>query len=150
MYEHCSKPRTSDPFKEYSNMLKKAKGFINMVYDRGYLGEYVYANLWRGGCKITAEQFKELDKIAVSQNAIVIHAFAPDDVILERCRKEGEELLKPEQIKRCSSLFEEIMSMTDLPVYKYDSSKYSPQQFLETMKPIITKIREKELAGPSL
>lgn len=150
LYEHCSKPRTNDPYREYENMLKKAKGFISLVYDRGYLGEYVYSRLWRGGCKITDEQFKSLDRLAIQQNAILIHAFAPDEVILERCKQVGEELLKPEQIQKCSSLFEEIASKTLLPVYKYDSSKYTPEQFFEQIKPVIDKIRESEREGPRL
>lgn len=140
--EHCSKPQTNDPYVEYVHMLEKATSARNLVFDRGYLGEYVYSNLWRGGCKIHDKEFKALDDIAIRQKAIVIHAFASPDVILERCIREGEDLLKPEQITRCNQLFEEIMAKTTLPVYKYDSSQYTPAQYLEIIKPVINPLRD--------
>jgi thymidylate kinase len=139
--EHCSKPKTKDPYVEYVTMLERASLSRNMVFDRGYLGEYVYSNLWRGGCNIHPKEFKALDDIAIRQGAIVIHAYAPPDVILERCIREGEELLKPEQISRCNQLFEEAMAFTTLPVYKYDSTQYTPAQYMAAIRPVVDSLR---------
>lgn len=135
--EHCSKPKTDDPFSEYKEMIEKAVKHRNLVFDRGYLGEYVYANLWRGGCKITPEQFRELDLISFQVPSIVIHAYASPEVILERCKREGEDLLKPEQIHRCSQLFDEIMKKTALPVYAYDSEAFTPHEY---MRKVVQKL----------
>lgn len=139
--EHCAKPKTQDPYVEYVGMLQAATAQRNLVFDRGYLGEYVYSNLWRGGCKITPKEFRALDEIAKDQQSIVIHTFAPEEVIHHRCQKDGEELLQPHQITRCLELFEEIIATTTLPVHKYDSSLYTPAQFMEYIKPTLNRMR---------
>lgn len=135
---HCSKPLTDDPFSEYQKMLNDIRdNCFYKVYDRGYLGEYVYANLWRGGCKISDEQFQVLDKIALSKKAVVIHAFADTKDIIERCRKDGEDLLKEDQIDKCKELFREIISKTLLPVYNYNSSLMSLDDFYNYIQKLI-------------
>lgn len=128
---HCSKPKTSDPFNEYLEMLLSYRDCQTMVFDRGYLGEFVYSQLWRDGCKITPEQFHILDKVALSKRAVVIHAFADSATILKRCEQVGEDLLKPDQVSRCLSLFQEIIGHTLLPVYKYPSHSIKPEEFIE-------------------
>ena len=140
--KHCSKPKTNDPFQEYLMMYDETRKYRNLVLDRSHLGEYVYSNLWRGGCRITNHEFRQLDNLASLQSAIVIHAYASVEDIIDRCRKVGEDLLKPDQIEKCLQLFEIAIKNTTLPVYKYDSSKYTPNQFFEQIKPELTRLRE--------
>ena len=138
---HLSKPKTTDTFKEYSDMIDLIDG--PMIYDRSYLSEYVYATLWRGGCKITADQFKILDqKIMDKANdlqigIVLIYASAPLEVIKERCVREKEDLLQIDQIEKCQSLYQEIMAKTMLPKITYNSSVQKPENISELIKNII-------------
>lgn len=138
---HLSKPKTTDTFKEYSDMIDSIQG--PMIYDRSYLSEYVYATLWRGGCKITTEQFRILDqKILDKANQlglgiVLVYASAPLEVIQERCIREKEDLLQLDQIARCQSLYQEIMAKTILPRVTYNSSTQKPEDISEVIKYIV-------------
>lgn len=136
-YTHCSKPKTDNPFIEYSDTIDSIQK--NSVFDRGYLGEFVYANLWRGGCNITAKQFEELDLAChfKFQYVILIHATAPIEVIKERCIKDGEDLLKLEDIKKCSDLFQEIVDRCSLPKIVYDSSSQTPEDIIAQVRALV-------------
>lgn len=132
-YIHCSKPKTDDPFQEYMEMLINTTQ--STVFDRSYLGEFAYSNLWRGGCKLTFQDFNALDICTLKDSkTIIIHATADLEVIKERCIKEGEELLKFDQIKQCSDLFETIISKTLCPVIKYNSTYQKPSDMVELLK----------------
>jgi len=132
---HLSKPKTNDSFKEYSDMINNIKG--PMIYDRSFLSEYVYATLWRGGCKITNDQFRELEhKIVLKAHELklqifVIYASAPFDVIKDRCIIEKEDLLQLDQIAQCQKLYSEIMSKTMLKRIYYNSSTQQPKNISE-------------------
>lgn len=133
-YKHNSKPQTDDPFQEYHDMIDGIRK--STVIDRAYLSEYVYSKLWRGGCKITAKQFEELDLQCQLKfrNVILIHATAPIDVIKERCVREKEELLKLDQVQQCAEWFDEIVGRCTLETIKYDSSKQSPEEIVEEVR----------------
>jgi thymidylate kinase len=128
---HLTKPKTDDSFNEYSDMIDNIKG--PMIYDRSFLSEYVYANLWRGGCKITNDQFRALEnKIVLKAHELklqvfVIYAFAPLEIIKERCIKEKEDLLQLDQVEKCQKLYSEIMSKTMLMKINYNSSTQLPK-----------------------
>lgn len=136
-YTHCAKPKTDNPFLEYSDMIDSIQK--NSVFDRGYLGEFVYSNLWRGGCKITPKQFEELDLACHMkfQYTILIHATAPIEVIKDRCVKEKEELLKLDQVQKCAELFEEVVGRCSLPKIVYDSSVQTPEDIVAQVKAFI-------------
>jgi thymidylate kinase len=132
---HCGKPKTDNPFQEYLEQLVQLDPLKHHVFDRFYLGEYVYSTLWRGGCKITSGQFKLLDMVAAGlHKAIVIHANADINTIIERCKKDGEDLLKPEQIEKCVDLFNQIIYHTNLPVITYDSDVSQPLEIASIVK----------------
>lgn len=138
---HLSKPKTKDTYTEYSEMIADIKG--PMIFDRSFLSEYVYATLWRGGCKITSEQFRDLELKLINKVTreigiplFVVHAHAPLEVIRERCIKEGEELLQLDQISKCQSLYRDIFSETSLLHWTYDSSVSKP----ESVSSIISEI----------
>jgi len=132
-YIHCSKPKTDNPFQEYLSMFSDLN--VPTVIDRAHLGEYVYSKLWRDGCSITDKQFKLLDLEAMSrfEYTIIIHAQAPNEIILERCKNNNEKLLKPEQINRCSELFHEIFQKTDIPAINYLSHIDTPESIVELL-----------------
>ena len=138
---HLSKPKTTDTFKEYSDMIDDIEG--PMIYDRSYLSEYVYATLWRGGCKITAEQFRFLDNKIIGKASelnlgiVLIYASAPLEVIQERCVREKEDLLQLDQIEKCQSLYQEIMAKTIIPKITYNSSIQKPENISELIKNIL-------------
>jgi thymidylate kinase len=137
---HLSKPKTDDTYKEYSDMIDNINGPI--IYDRSFLSEYVYATLWRGGCKITNDQFRDLEnKFVMKANELklqnfVIYAHAPFEVIKYRCIKEKEDLLQLDQIAKCQTLYSEIMSKTMLKKIDYNSSTQQPKNISE----LITKL----------
>lgn len=131
-YRHCSKPQTNNPYQEYKDLINSITK--PTVFDRGYLGEFVYSQLWRGGLSMTPAQFKELDKLCLEKFRVIsIHARAPISVILERMEREKEELLKPDQVQRCKNLFEEIMLTTELPVLEYHSSHQQPSEIVDKL-----------------
>lgn len=129
-YIHCSKPKTNFPFLEYKKVFNELSN--PTVFDRGHLGEFVYSQLWRGGLSILPSEYNELESIVLRKfdYVRVIHAQAPNDVILERCIRENEKLLKPEQIKDCSDLFYKVMDITKIPVINYYADKQSPEDIL--------------------
>lgn len=136
-YTHCAKPKTDNPFEEYSLMIDSIRK--DSVFDRGYLGEFVYSQLWRGGCTISLKQFSELDLQCMMkfEHVILVHATAPLEVIKERCIDQKEELLKLDQVARCQSLFEEIVDHCQLPRIVYDSSVESPEDVIRKIKNLI-------------
>lgn len=130
-YIHCSKPKTDNPYLEYCDLADSIKK--PTVLDRAHLGEYVYGRLWRGGCDISDAKFSDLDFKFMDkfEHVIVVHATAPLDVILERCRANDEKLLKEDQIKRCVELFDDVISKTDIPVLTYNSDVEKPEDIVE-------------------
>lgn len=132
-YIHCSKPKTDNPYVEYCELADSIKK--PTVIDRAHLGEYVYSKLWREGCSISEKKFQDLDLkfMEVFQYVVVIHAQAPNDVILERCKKNNEKLLMPDQIEKCANLFHEIISKTDIPVVNYYSHIDKPEDIAEKL-----------------
>jgi thymidylate kinase len=136
-YTHCAKPKTDNPFNEYADMIDSIRE--DSVFDRGYLGEFVYSQLWRGGCSISLKQFAELDLQCMMkfEHAILIHATAPFEVIKERCIDQKEELLKLDQIQKCQALFEEIVGHCQLPKIVYDSSVETPEDIIQKIKALI-------------
>lgn len=134
---HLSKPKTNDTFKEYSDLINNISS--PMIFDRSYLSEYVYANLWRGGCKITFEQFRILDNkimekaTSLNMGLVLVYAFAPFEVIKSRCIAEKEDLLQLDQIEKCQSLYQEIMAKTILPMVTYNSSVQQPKDISQTI-----------------
>jgi archaellum biogenesis ATPase FlaH len=139
VYTHCSKPSTDNPFEEYADLINSIRD--NSVFDRGFLGEYVYSQLWRGGCSISLKQFQELELMCQLKfrEVILIHATAPLEVIRERCIDQKEELLKLDQIERCSELFQEIVDNSTLDKILYDSSVETPEDVISKIKQIINK-----------
>ena len=142
--QHLSKPKTDDVFSEYLKMISEIKGPV--IFDRTFLGEYVYATLWRGGCKITQEQFRILEKKILDRACaelglplFLIYAYAPIEVIKERCIKENEEWLKQEQIETCFKLYSEIMSQTSIDFIKYDSSIEKPEEIVNGINFLLNK-----------
>lgn len=132
-YLHLSQPKCENPFQEYMEVFGNIK--VPTVIDRIHLSEYVYANLWRGGCKISEKQFELLDLEAMDrfEFTIIIHAQAPNQIILERCKQNREEFLKPEQIEKCANLFHEIIGRTQIPVLDYYSHIDSPEDISEQL-----------------
>lgn len=132
-YRHCSKPKTDDPFTEYMNMIMNTEQ--STVFDRGYLGEFVYSNLWRGGCKLDFKDFQALDRCALRDSkTIIIHATADFSCIRERCIDQKEELLQLDQIVDCMNLFDLIIERTLCPVIKYNSSVQKPEEIVELLR----------------
>jgi thymidylate kinase len=132
---HTSKPQTDNPYVEYLEKLASLPRHKILIFDRFYLGEYVYSILWRGGCKISSEQFKKLDHVAANlHKAVVIHACASTETIIERCRREGEELLQEDQVEQCADLFNQIIYHTDLPVITYDSDSQKAEDIVEMVE----------------
>lgn len=136
-YKHNSKPQTDNPFQEYDDMIADIK--VDTVIDRAYLSEYVYSKLWRGGCKVTAKQFEELDLHCLFRfkHVFVIHATAPLEIIKARCIQENEQLLKLDQIQQCAEWFDEIVDRCTLDKIKYDSSTQSPDDIVKIIKSLI-------------
>lgn len=142
---HLSKPKTDDSYTEYLELIKEINGPI--IFDRTFLGEYVYANLWRGGCKITFDQFRDLEdkllKRCCSELALptfFIYASAPAEIIKERCIIEKEDLLKQEQIDTCFKLYSEIMQDTSIEFIQYDSSLKKPMDIEEQINYILNMV----------
>jgi tRNA uridine 5-carbamoylmethylation protein Kti12 len=137
--QHLSKPKTKDPFIEYSDLIENLTSPI--IYDRTFLGEYVYANLWRNGCTITPEQFRYLEAKLLNRctNELklpfyLIYACAPKEVIEQRCLLEKEELLQIDQIEKGLALYAEIMAQTQLPFLIYSSDSSSPSDICNLIK----------------
>lgn len=133
-YRHCSKPKTDNPYLEYVEMIKSIK--VPTVFDRGYLGEFVYSQLWRGGLSMKMDEFHQLDDLCKAQfgwKTIVIHAEAPLHIIKQRCISEKEDLLQLDQIQKCQELFREIMYHTKLPVLNYYSHTQNPTDIIEKL-----------------
>ena len=147
---HCSKPKTDDPYQEYLEMFQKYDG-KDVIFDRFYLGEYVYSNLYRGGCKITPFQFWTLDMLAQRNAACLIYSKTSPEVILKRCidTNEGKDVFDFEKdIDKASNLFDEIIKSSCLSescCEQYDSSFHTQDEFVEYTISYIKHRREKQL-----
>jgi len=131
-YRHCSKPQTDNPFLEYVNMINSITK--PTIFDRSYLGEYVYSQLWRGGLSMNSNQFDILDAMCKTKfKTLAIHAEAPLHIIKDRCISDKEDLLQLDQIDKCQILFREIMSQTKLPVLNYYSHTQQPSDIVDKL-----------------
>lgn len=129
---HSGPPKTKEPYKEYAQTILSSRG--NIIFDRFHLGEFVYSQLWRGGRTLTDRQIHTLDKRLAGEKTIVIHATAETKDIIDRCQRDGEELLAMSDVDRCKSLFEDVMRITRLPVVRYDSSKMKVEDMISIMR----------------
>lgn len=136
-YHHNSKPKTNNPYLEYEQMLDEVK--TSTVFDRCYLGEYVYSNLWRGGCSITEKQFADLDLMCLMkfEHVFLIHASAPHDIIKQRCIDNNEQLLKLDEIENCIHLYDNIISKSTLQKIKYNSHYQTPEEIIQQIQDLM-------------
>lgn len=132
---HCSKPKTNDPYKEYVDLFKEYDG-QNVVFDRFYLGEYVYSNLYRGGCPITDFQFWVLDMMAQKNTSLLIYSKTDLEVIYNRCvltNESVDDFNYKTDLEKAHGLFNEVIfNKTFLTPIIYDSNKDTPDQFLNS------------------
>ncbi len=139
---HCSKPQTNNPYQEYLQLFQEYEG-QDVVFDRFYLGEYVYSNLYRDGCTISDFQFWVFDMLAKKNDALLIYSSTDAKTIYNRCVATNESLAEfnyNNDINKAIELFNEIiLKKSSLNPIFYDSAKCSAQTFVAHVQPLIER-----------
>lgn len=139
--QHTGKPKTNDFVQEQLDIIANVKGPV--IFDRSFLSEYVYAELWRGGCKITDEQFRMLEQkmyeksVELGLDFVLVYAYAPAAIIKQRCIDEKEDLLQINQVDKCLELYEELFEKTSLSHIAYDSSVDSTEKIVSILHTLV-------------
>lgn len=126
-YYHAGVSSEEDLYSKYKALIASIKE--PTVADRFYLSELVYGPVLRGHSRLTAEQFRELNKEVGVRKGVFIHCYADPGVLVKRFEQDGESLTRVVSIldilegyKRVARIAAEVM-----PVLRYDSGRSSEE-----------------------
>jgi thymidylate kinase len=138
-YAHFGAPG-KNPAQEYANFLQTIERPV--VCDRFLYGEQVYGPLLRGKTLITELQLKTLERLSRSKGAILIHACTPYLTVSERLKRDGDNMITPEQNYHAYFDFERIISKANIPILKYQAANSnSADDFIDEVRSVIEAAR---------
>lgn len=102
-----------DDLCQIAHMYQPSSGH-HLIFDRLHIGENVYGELYRHGSRLTPAQRWWLDLFYQARGMHFIHVTARADVIVQRCRTDGEDYLKPQHVEQVLAAYYEECSDIDL------------------------------------
>ena len=110
------------------SMLPALMGYQDVVLDRCWLSEPIYADAFReGNDRVGAERSRILDRIALRAGAVVVRCLPPWEAVRATFngRKEEEYLDDDSQLARVYAQYDaNLVGSTSLPVVDYDYTKF--------------------------
>jgi thymidylate kinase len=98
-----------DPFAEYVASLLAVQE--HTVFDRLHWGELVYGPLYRGGSRLSLEQFQQLDNALFNLGAVIIHLDGNADEIERRVTERGDDYVTPSDLPKIIHAYREVRNI---------------------------------------
>ena len=110
---HCGPPKDKqDGFNQYFNFIKDNNE--NVIFDRFHEGEAIFAPLYRG--YDGSDYFPYLEEqLKEKFNPLLVLAYAPYDIIVERLNTRGEDFVRPEHFKVAYDKATDVFNKSSLP-----------------------------------
>lgn len=118
-YKKFSQPK-GDPYIEYMEALKiVCEEKNNWVFDRFFIGEPVYGQIYRGKSGLSKEQCRNIQLKLMSLNTLVIYCFDTAENIITRFKACAEEFAHEKHVVETLKLFDVQLSNLFLPYKKH-------------------------------
>lgn len=121
---HISTPKTDDPFNEYVSLINSLDPNRSYVFDRLYLGECAYGEIYRKKSGLTAMQQYYLELMLLKFNPTLIYCWLDYNELAWNFHKDKEESTNLIDVPRLDKLFRTAFKRSILPkstfCYKFD------------------------------
>ena len=125
----------------YEHFLKLSE-MDNVIIDRSWISNYVYATLYKDYAILTPEQRLEIEQ-RVYDKALLLYLFADEETIKGRLRERGDEYVEEKMIGTINKVYLEAIDQTELVVHSFDTNKYNSNDITKN----IVKLNQKEGVG---
>ncbi len=136
-YVHMSAPDERGDWAQATRILSEFEHRNDLVFDRLVISNYAYAPIWPSQKPNTFLNLLTFMAYLRHTDSVLIHADAPDDVILARYAANGDEAeqINPTTLidtaRRYRRFFDAIRDANAARVLTYDSSRCTPEHFLD-------------------
>jgi len=105
---------------QFAQQIQREGNTFHTIFDRGHLTEIVYSH--RRGYESTKHiDWIHYERELLSQNAIIVYAHAPANVIKERFKTDKETYVDEKEIEGILERYEEYLRITKIPVVRISS-----------------------------
>lgn len=147
---HCGPPKTDNPFVEYVELLHSLEG-RDVILDRSFYGEWVYAPVYRQRQAPRFAQLYYLELEAAKQGAAVVWCMANKEVLTSRFKQRGKDQstfdrLGQARLEAVLEAYKNLMAECGLDSFNYDSGT---QRAVDAAVEL-SQLKTKELATSTL
>jgi len=125
--------------------LMKAARLNHLLFDRFFLGEFIYCNL-RGYRYIKSEEGYWIDifnKLMRETDTILIYVKASKDTIIKRMRQDGGDVFtNEERVEEILVAYERILRETNIPCFIIDTDNLAIPQVCDVLEAILNPFKE--------
>lgn len=133
---HVSAPKTTTPFNEYVSLINSLDPNSSYVFDRLYLGECAYGEVYRKKNGLTAVQQYYLELMLLKFNPMLIYCWLDYNELTWNFHKDKEKTTKLTDVPRLDRLFRTAFNRSILPktTFCYNLDKEPIQGKGKTLK----------------
>lgn len=113
----------------------------NVIIDRSWISNQVYATLYKDYAILTSEQREDIEK-TVNNKAILIYLYASEDVLVDRIRQRGDEYVDENMLGKINHTYDEAMEGTRLHTIQFDTGERDSDSIAEEVSTIYSKLKE--------
>ena len=124
----------------YHHFLDLAKK-NNVIIDRSWISNRVYATLYSDYAILTQEQREYIEK-QVENNTILVYLYADENVLKERIRERGDDYVDEKMLGKINRTYDEAMEGTRLHTIHFDTANNSSNQIAKTVSRIYRQLSE--------
>ena len=119
----------------YEHFLKLSQ-MDNVIIDRSWISNYVYATLYKDYAILTPEQRLEIEQ-RVYDKALLVYLYADEETIKSRLRERGDDYVEEKMIGTINKVYLEAIEQTELVVHSFNTSSYSSDNIVKQVEKLI-------------
>ena len=116
----------------YGHFLKLSE-MDNVIIDRSWISNYVYATLYKDYAILTPEQRLEIEQ-RVYDKTLLVYLYADEETIKSRLRERGDEYVEEKMIGVINKVYLEAIDQTELVVHSFNTKHYSSDEIVKKLK----------------
>ncbi|MGM9986338.1 MAG: hypothetical protein ACI35O_03825 [Bacillaceae bacterium] len=102
----------------------------NVIVDRSWISNYVYATLYKDYAILSPEQRLDIEQ-QVYDKALLVYLYADEETIIGRLRVRGDEYVEESKIGTINKVYLEAMDQTELIVHSFNTKKNSSDDIVK-------------------
>lgn len=115
----------------YEHFLKLSE-MDNVIVDRSWISNYVYATLYKDYAILTPEQRLEIEQ-RVYDKTLLVYLYADEEVIKGRLRERGDEYVEEKMIGTINKVYLEAIDQTELKLHSFNTNEHSSDDIVNKL-----------------